>query len=165
MDIPKYVRKAGWAAFMVMWVPFITLFIGMIGLPSGEYAWSELPALSRISLVLIGVFGGTAVTMLVAAPVSAAVLRRRILQRGRVAGARVLSIWDTGTTINYSPVVRLLLEVDPPDQPAFQAETEQLISRVRIPRVQPGARVRVAYDPRTLAVALLDEDEAGAATP
>lgn len=163
MDFPKYLRRSAWAAFMLMWLPFATLFIGMIGLPAGEYAWSELPALSRTSLVLVGVFGGTAMALLVAAPISAAVLRRSILRRGRVATARVLNVWDTGTTINHNPVVRLLLEVDPADQSAFQAETEQLISRVRIPQVQPGATLRVAYDPRTLAVALLEEDDARAA--
>jgi hypothetical protein len=38
----------------------------------------------------------------------------------------------------------------------FQAETERLISRLEVVQVQPGATVKVRFDPATHAVALAD---------
>jgi hypothetical protein len=61
-------------------------------------------------------------------------------------------------------MVRMLLEVQPPGEPAFQAEAERLVSRLQIPQIQPGNVVGVKYDPSSRAVALLDADD-GAASP
>ena len=75
---------------------------------------------------------------------------------GLVAAATVLRIWDTGMTVNDDPVVGFLLEVRPPDQPAYQVETKLLISRLAIPQIQPGALVTVRYDPADLSRVSLD---------
>jgi hypothetical protein len=67
---------------------------------------------------------------------------------GVPAEATVVQIWDTGVTVNKDPVVGFLLEVHPDGAAAFQAKTKARISRLAIPRVQPGARLRVLYDPK-----------------
>ncbi len=67
---------------------------------------------------------------------------------GVPAEATVVQIWDTGVTVNEDPVVGFLLEVHPDGAAPFQAKTKARISRLAIPRVQPGARLRVLYDPK-----------------
>jgi hypothetical protein len=147
MTLSKTMRKLGWWAFALMWIPFVA---GLIARPAGDHAWSEL------FLVVSGVLFVASILLLTGAPIVSAIHNRAVLANGLPAQATILKVSDTGTTINNDPVVRLLLEVQPPDQPTFQAETERLISRLQIPQVQPGAVVQVKYDPASRAVALLD---------
>ena len=156
MDLPKTMRRLGWISFFIMWVPFITLFIGMIGLPEGSYDWAELPALSRYSLLALGGFFFTTFFFLIGASIAAAILNRQIRATGELAEAEIIQIEDTGTTINNNPVVRFYLEVRPQGRSPFQAEAEQLTSRLHIPAIQPGRTLQVKYDPDTLDVALVD---------
>lgn len=153
MTLSKTMRRLGWLAFALTWIPFASL----LGLPAGDYAWSELPLLTRYSIVVSGVLAVASTLLLVGAPIVSAIHNRAVLANSLLAQATVLKVSDTGTTINNDPVVRLLLEVHPPDRPTFQAETECLISRLQIPQVQPGAIVQVKYDAAGRAVALLDE--------
>jgi len=67
---------------------------------------------------------------------------------GESAEATILKIWDTGMTVNDDPVVGFLLDVRPSGKPGYQAETKLQISRVDIPRVQPGTVVAVRIDPK-----------------
>jgi hypothetical protein len=97
--------------------------------------------------------------LLVGAPVLSAATNRQVVSSGLPATAQILAITDTGTTINQNPVVHFLLQVQPSDRPAFQAETEMLVSRLQVPRFQPGSSVAVMYHPETLAVAILDDQE------
>ena len=75
-------------------------------------------------------------------------LARELQRSGAPAEALILSIWDTGITVNNDPVVGFLLEVRPAGRPAYQARTKLLISRLDVPRIQPGAVVSVRIDPR-----------------
>jgi hypothetical protein len=159
MKLAKDMRKFGWLAFKLMWLPFSTLMIAMLGLPEGEYDWVELPILARYSLVIGGILAASAVILLIGAPIVSGIHNLTILKQGLPAQAVILKITDTGTTINKDPLVRLLLEVQPPGEPAFKAETERLIPRLQIPLIQPGTVVEVKYDPHNKTVALLDEDE------
>lgn len=163
MTLARRMRKLGWIAFTAMWIPFATMFVGMIGLPEGNYSWGELPVLSRYSLLVGGALAAASTILLVGAPIASGITNRSLVARGQPAEARILKIWDTGTTINQNPVVRMLLEVRPPGGSTFQAETERLISRLQVPQVQPGAMVRVRYDPQSKAVAIVDAEsqEAG----
>src|SRR5262245_39972820 len=72
---------------------------------------------------------------------------RQLQRTGVSAPATVLKIWDTGMTLNSDPVVGFLLEVHPSDGDTYQAETKIVISRLAIPRIQPGQVVAVRYDP------------------
>ncbi len=158
MKVPQMMRRIGRLCFMLMWIPFVTLFIGMIGMPDGSYSWEELPALTQYSIVIGGVLMIASLILQVGAPIMAGIINQSILSRGLPAEAAILKITDTGMTINQDPVVRLLLEVRPENEPAFQAEAERLIPRLQVPEIQPGVMLRVKYDPSSRDVALLDAD-------
>ena len=142
-----------------MWIPFTGLMISMLGVPAGSYDWVELPLGAQISFVGIAFFGAVALIMTVAAPMASGRANAVTLSNGLPADAIILKLSDTGTTVNQNPMVRMLLEVRPPNEPSFQAEVERLISRLEIPQVQPGAAVRVKYDPETRAVAIVADDD------
>jgi hypothetical protein len=71
------------------------------------------------------------------------------IQNGVTAEARVVKVWDTGTTINDDPQVGLLLQVSPPGgAPAFQAEAKTVVPLRDVPFVKPGTAAEVKYDPQ-----------------
>jgi hypothetical protein len=73
---------------------------------------------------------------------------KQIRATGVPADATIVQIWDTGVTVNNDPVVGFLLDVHPDSQAAFQAKTKALVSRLAVPRVQPGAKLKVFFDPK-----------------
>lgn len=81
---------------------------------------------------------------------------KKIRAVGVPAMATVVRIWDTGVTVNNDPVVGFVLDVKPADQPSFQAEARALVSRLAVPRVQPGARLGVMFDPKDTRRVALD---------
>jgi hypothetical protein len=81
---------------------------------------------------------------------------RQIRAVGIAAPATVVQIWDTGVTVNDDPVVGFLLDVKPEGQAPFQAKTKALVSRLAVPRVQPGAQLKVIYDPKDTTRVALD---------
>ena len=81
---------------------------------------------------------------------------RTLMANGVPAQATILKMWDTGTTVNDNPLVGLLLEVRPQDRPAYQVQTQSLVSRLKIPLVQTGATVPVKFDPSDPAKVALD---------
>jgi len=72
---------------------------------------------------------------------------RKLDKTGRPAEATILEIRDTGMTLNDDPVVDFVLEVRPEGMEPYRARTRMPISRIEIPRFQPGAIVRVNVDP------------------
>lgn len=76
-----------------------------------------------------------------------AAARARDLQAsGRPGVAIVMSVADTGATVNQSPLASLALRVEPADGSApFEAKATKLVSRVAPPR--PGDRFAVRFDP------------------
>jgi hypothetical protein len=81
---------------------------------------------------------------------------RELQQAGVAAQARIIKIWDSGMTLNLDPVVWFELIVYPDGQPPYTATTKSPISRLDVPRFQPGARVPVRYDPADPARVSLD---------
>ena len=72
--------------------------------------------------------------------------KQRLEEAGVNAPAQVVSVRDTGMTINDNPRVALTLQVSPPDgSPPFQVNKKLTVSRVAIPR--PGDGLAVRYDP------------------
>ena len=150
----RNVRQLGWILFGLMWLPFIGIFIGLIGFPEGSYSWQELPVITRYSLVAVAVlFAGSMLTMFGSALLSA-VGNQRLRNEGQRGEAVILDMWDTGTTVNENPLVGFRLQVEPISGAPFEAETENLVSRLDVSQIQPGTRVPVRYDPRTKKVAL-----------
>lgn len=86
---------------------------------------------------------------------------RLLRQTGTLAWATILRLWDTGITVNDDPVVGMEVEVrpSPPTEGApFRAVIpKSRISRLDIPRVQPGMEVAVRYDPHDPSRVALDD--------
>lgn len=165
MNLSTRMRRLGWRCFGLMWIPFGTFFVGMLGMPDGSYGWSDLPLLARASILAFAPLFALAIGMLTASPIVASLANRRVLAAGEPAKAVVLGLADTGTTINQNPVVRFRLEVHPEEGDAFEADVERLVPRLQIPLLQPGVIVRVKYDPATRAVALLQDATYGMEAP
>jgi uncharacterized protein DUF3592 len=86
---------------------------------------------------------------------------RSLRQTGVPAWATILRLWDTGITVNDDRVVGMEVEVrpSPPTEGApFRAVIpKSRISRLDIPRVQPGETVAVRYDPNNSSRVALDD--------
>jgi hypothetical protein len=68
---------------------------------------------------------------------------------GVAAQAEILSLWDTGITVGSDPVIGLKVRVQPTDGAPYEAIIKKsLISRLDIPRFQPGKIVPVRFDPK-----------------
>lgn len=68
-----------------------------------------------------------------------------LLHNGRDAEAKIISMKDTGLTVNNSPYVSFRLRVTPTDSAPFEAGLRAFVSRIAIPDV--GDTVHVKYDP------------------
>jgi len=85
--------------------------------------------------------------------------KQRLEEAGVNAPAAVVSVADTGTTINNNPRVALTLQVNPTDGSApFEVRKKLTVPRVAIPRA--GDALAVRYDPEDH-----DNFEVGAAAP
>lgn len=74
-------------------------------------------------------------------------LMKKLQVNGVRAWARILSVQDTGMTMNdLSFGVRLTVEVQSSVEAPFQAVVETFVSRVNIPR--PGDQLEVIYNPQ-----------------
>jgi hypothetical protein len=83
-----------------------------------------------------------------------------IRANGLPATAKIVRIWETGVRVNHNPVVGFLLEVHAEGMEPYEAETKALISILMIPQIQPGAVLKVKYDPkdpRRIALDIWDE--------
>lgn len=69
-----------------------------------------------------------------------------LMATGSRGAGTVISVQDTGTTINDNPRVKMVFRVEPLDgSPAFDLKKTKTVSRVEIPR--QGDRYPVWYDP------------------
>jgi len=152
---PKKIRKLGWLCFGLMWIPFSVLMFSMFQMPAGEYGWEELPALARFSLIPLGVLFALTFLLIFGSMLAGSIQNARIRKNGRPGKAKIVALYETGTTINHQPVVGFELEVRSEYGEIFQAKTEQLITRLNIPAYQPGTEVNVKYDPDTRKVVIV----------
>lgn len=98
--------------------------------------------------------------------------QKRLLRSGRQAVGTILAVEDTGVTVNeIYPLIKVRLEVRPPEGEPYRAETKMLVSRLQVPQVQPGLEVPVMYDPKDPSSVTVGTGgggagvEAGAASP
>jgi len=98
---------------------------------------------SIFAVIFISIFGGVFWSVLI----KPMMLSRRIAKNGVAASAKILEIHDTGVTVNNSPQVKLLVEVNSSLSGTYLVETKQIISRVQVPQFQPGAMFQVIVDP------------------
>lgn len=81
---------------------------------------------------------------------------RELQAMGEPAEATIQEIVDTGMTLNNDPVVELVLEVRRTGRAGYRARTRTPISRLDVPRFQPGAVVPVKVDPQNPGRVALD---------
>ena len=72
---------------------------------------------------------------------------RNVMQTGVSAPAVILSVQDTGVTMNDNPQARIRLRVMPMGGDAFEAEVTQIVGRFQVAMLVPNASVMVKYDP------------------
>lgn len=165
MKLAKVMNRIGSFCLLAMWIPFVIVMITNPALHLRELTSERNPS-AIMEKTMTAVQGTTTIVFLatgiavagIGLKVGALIVKglenKAILLKGEPATAKIIQISDTGTTINDNPVVRLQLEVYPPNQPSFRAEAQQMISRIQIPMVQPGNMVYVRYDPNSHVVAL-----------
>jgi fluoride ion exporter CrcB/FEX len=68
-----------------------------------------------------------------------------VARNGLDASAAVLSVMDTGATINMNPVVELKLHIIPASGAAFEATARTMVSRIAVPR--KGDKINIKYNP------------------
>ena len=95
-------------------------------------------ALAGTGFLIYKVFGSTFKSMST---------NRNVLQTGVSAPAVILSVQDTGVTMNENPQARIRLRVMPMNGEAFEAEVTQIIGRFQVAMVVPNGSAMVKYDP------------------
>ncbi len=109
--------------------------------------------LAVATVLLASILGGCAVID----RMSGVAETKRIQESGVTARARIVEIWDTGITLNDDPVIGIRAEVTRADGTTYTATIpKSLISRLDIPRFQPGAMVDVRIDPQDPSKVALD---------
>ncbi len=68
-----------------------------------------------------------------------------VAQTGLDASAEVLSVTDTGQTINMNPVVEMKLKVTPMAGVPFEITSKTMVSRIAVPRT--GDKIKIKYNP------------------
>lgn len=84
---------------------------------------------------------------------------KRILATGRSARAKIISLGESKegiVTINEQPLVTLKLEVYDGNKPPYQVEIERIISRLEVPKLQPGAMLAIKIDPQNPQKVVID---------
>lgn len=71
----------------------------------------------------------------------------RLYATGQDAEATILEVHDTGFATKRYTQLELVLDVMPTTGKAFQAKTTKMISQSHIFLFQPGAKLKVKYDP------------------
>ena len=72
--------------------------------------------------------------------------RRRIWKNGRPATARVIALSEVGRGEDH-PEADLELEVRVEGAPPATVKVRSLVSRLAVPRIQPGCEIQVRVDP------------------
>ena len=71
-------------------------------------------------------------------------LAEELSKTGVDASAEVVSIQDTGATVNMNPVVVLGLKVTPAEGEEFQTVGQLMVQRIAVPRV--GDKIKIKYN-------------------
>jgi len=153
----RSMRKTGWIFFRLIWLPFIGIFVGMMGTPDGSYDWIELPLITRYSLVATGILMVLAMFFIFGSTLFSSVQNRELLENGQSAKATILNIEPTGTTVNdYYHGMSFLLDVQPLNEPPFQARVEKLVPMHMMAQYQIGNVIEIKFDPKSQTVAIPD---------
>jgi hypothetical protein len=71
--------------------------------------------------------------------------------------ATIVSLREGGPYVNDRPTITMELDVELPGREGYRAQAQQVVGRLVIGRLQPGARIPVRVDPQDLADVIVDE--------
>jgi hypothetical protein len=154
MKLPKLLRQSVWIALPVFVVAVVITVILSSVYHADTSDMLKTPWPVRLGFIVSALSFVCIPTAFILSIIIRSVENFGLRRLGRSATAKVLAVRETGETDNNSPVVRIKLQVQPPDGPPFEAVAEDVISRLQVGALSPGARVSVRYDPRTKEVAL-----------
>lgn len=116
------------------------------GWDSGEFMMGVIFPIGMLLFFVI-VFG-LAFRPLITSKIAASKMRKQLRMTGVKGTARILSVQDTGITINNSPFAKVTIEV----KPGITAEFSTTVGRLNIPR--EGDMIEVVYDPSNPSIVL-----------
>ena len=143
----KRMRRFAWVLFFVMWVPLAAVIWSAVTdteEPPVEALVLFFGLMVLFVILLIGSFG------------IGSLEKDRIKRSGIPAKATILSVTETGTTINDKPLVRIELEVQPPYDSRFVATVEYILPYPVLQELHAGKKISVFYLEETKEVALAD---------
>jgi len=149
MDVQRYSQRVGTAVGIIGGVGGVT--IGAIASFSkgGPPAWLDkaVPWIGPGIFALIAIAVGPLILSLVFGSAKQHSEARRLERVGRPGTATIVSMTDTGVTVNNDPEARFVVEMD-----GTQATFTSLVSRIAFPSV--GQTIPVIYDPSDPSVML-----------
>lgn len=110
---------------------------------------------SIFAVIFIAIFGGVFWSVLF----KPMFIARKLEKNGVPASAKIMEVRDTGVTVNNSPQIKMLLEVNSSVSGTYLVETKQIISRLQTSLYQPGAVIPVIVDPNNKNLVSLDYGE------
>lgn len=129
--------------FIMMGGGFFVAAFGPAAPPEADSSLQWVGGLVGGMFLLMGVPGLFAI--LVAGRRGRQARAQHLFQHGRRCPGTVLSVQDTGVTINNNPRVKMRVRAEPAGESTFEFEKTATVSRVQIP--QAGDRCAVFYDP------------------
>ena len=87
---------------------------------------------------------------------------QRVGASGVPGSARLLSVTDTGGTMNEHPICEIQLEVTVPGHAPYTTVVRQPVPRMQAPLLQPGGIVAVKVDPNDPTTVVMDWEGQGA---
>jgi hypothetical protein len=115
---------------------------------------------SIFTLIFIVIFGGVFWSFFF----KPMMVRNKLSKTGVAATAKIVSLSDTGVTVNMNPQIKLLLEVTPPMGAPYQVEMKQVISRLDTASYQPGTILSVIVDPNDKNLIEINYDGGGSSS-
>lgn len=92
-------------------------------------------------LIFVFIMMGAAFSPLITGAMKNAQKKKRLMQIGQKATAKIVSVRDTGITVNNNPYVEITVEI----KPGVQATFSTMIARYAAIRI--GDSIEVLYDP------------------
>ncbi len=89
---------------------------------------------------------------------------QRVGATGVPGSARLLSVTDTGGTMNEHPICEIQLEVTVPGHAPYTTVLRQPVPRMQAPLLQPGGTVAVKVDPNDPTTVVMDWEGQGVRT-
>ncbi len=160
----KKMDRIGNRCLSLCFIPFIIFWIRVWMMDTNKtnsvgFITNFWPLILTFGLMILGF------VLIIVSMIAGGIKNMSILAKGLEATAKVIKVTDTKTTVNDDPVLRLILEVYPQNQPSFRSEAQKLISRIEIHKVRPGIFLRVKYDPMSHDVAIVNITALDMATP